>query len=207
LNCGAYPLLRSPLFNETEWTVTLPLLTTILFALTFVAEKILLWGRKKKSERDWDKSSLAVFDVSGVLSVPLGIILGFTDTGRIHKGYFLVSLLGIVLMLLGTALRWAAIFTLKRYFTVNVTILEDHHIVKRGLYKHLRHPSYTGLLLRYLGLGLSYANWLSLALIFLPLLFSVMYRMHVEESALLQTFGDEYEEYSRRVKRLIPKVY
>ena len=187
--------------------MTLSLLTTILFALTFVTEKILLRGRKKKSERDWDKSSLAVFDVSGVLSVPLGIILGFTDTGRIHQGYLLVSLSGIVLMLLGTALRWVAIFTLKRYFTVNVTILENHHIVKKGLYKHLRHPSYTGLLLRYLGLGLSYANWLSLALLFLPLLFSVLYRMRVEEAALLQTFGDEYEEYCRGVKRLIPRVY
>jgi len=187
--------------------VTLPLLTTILFAVTFVAEKILLWGRKKKSERDWDKYSLAVFDVSGFLSVPLGIILGFTDTGRIHKGYFLVSLTGIVLLLLGTTLRWTAIFTLKKYFTVNVTILENHQIVKKGLYKHLRHPSYTGLLLRYLGLGLSYANWLSLALIFLPLLLSVLYRMRVEESALLQTFGNEYEEYSKGVKRLIPKVY
>ena len=190
-----------------EWTVTLPLLTTILYALTFVAEKILLWGRKKKSERDWDKSSLAVFDVSGILSVPLGIILGFTETGRIHRGYLLVSLVGIVLLLLGTALRWAAIFTLKRYFTVNVTILENHQIVKKGLYKHLRHPSYTGLLLRYLGLGLSYANWLSLALIFLPLLLSVLYRIRVEESALVQTFGDEYEEYSKETKRLIPRVY
>lgn len=192
---------------NSEWTVTLPLLTTILYALTFVAEKILLWGRKKKSERDWDKSSLAVFDVSGVLSVPLGIILGFTDTGRIYKGYVLLSLVGIVLMLLGTALRWAAILTLKRYFTVNVAILENHQLVKKGLYKHLRHPSYTGLLLRYLGLGLSYANWLSLGLIFLPLLFSVFYRMRVEESALLQTFGNDYEEYSKGVKRLIPRVY
>jgi protein-S-isoprenylcysteine O-methyltransferase Ste14 len=187
--------------------VTLPLFTTILFALTFVAEKILLWGRKKKSERDWDQSSLAVFDVSGVLSIPLGIILGFTDTGRIHRGYLLVSLVGIVLLLLGTALRWAAIFTLKRYFTVNVTILENHQIVKKGLYKHLRHPSYSGLLLRYLGLGLSYANWLSLALVFLPLLLSVLYRIRVEESALVQTFGDEYEEYSKETKRLIPRIY
>jgi len=187
--------------------VTLRLLATILFALTFVAEKILLWGRKHKSERDWDKSSLAVFDISGVLSVPLGILLGFTDTGRIDRASLLISLAGIVLLLLGTALRWAAIFTLKRYFTVNVAILENHQIVKKGLYKHLRHPSYTGLLLRYLGLGLVYANWLSLALIFPPLLFSVLYRMRVEESALLQTFGKDYEEYSKGAKRLIPRVY
>lgn len=53
---------------------TLRLLTTILFALTFFAEKILLWGRKQPSQKDWDKSSLLIFDVTGVLSVPLGII-------------------------------------------------------------------------------------------------------------------------------------
>lgn len=185
----------------------LPLLTTILFALTFAAEKILLRGRKKESERDWDKSSLAVFDISGVLSVPAGIILGFTDVGRMHTGYAFISFSGIALLLLGTILRWVAILTLKRYFTVNVTILENHQIERKGLYKHLRHPSYTGLLLRYLGLGLAYANWLSVMLIFVPLLLATFYRMHVEEQALIETFGNEYVDYSRTAKRLIPKVY
>ncbi|MGH9879816.1 MAG: isoprenylcysteine carboxylmethyltransferase family protein, partial [Pyrinomonadaceae bacterium] len=95
-----------------------------------------------RSKTNWDKSSLWVFDVSGILSVPVGILLGYTSYGRLHTGYILTSFSGILLMLFGTALRWIAIRTLRDYFTVNVTIFEDHRIVKRGLYKYLRHPSY-----------------------------------------------------------------
>lgn len=121
----------------------LPIIATILYAVTFVAEKIFLRGHKVKSEIDWDKSSLLIFDLSGVLSVPVGIVLGFTNVGRIHPGYLLISSSGMVVMLLGTTLRWAAILTLRAYFTVNVTILENQQIVRRGLYRYLRHPSYT----------------------------------------------------------------
>ena len=183
-------------------------IATAIYAVTFIAEKAFLWGRRRtKSESDLDRSSLAVFDISGVLSVPAGIVLGFTDAGRMRAGEVPVALAGILLMLGGTALRWTAIATLREYFTVTVTIFEEHKIVRRGVYKYLRHPSYTGLLLRYLGFGLSFANWLSVALIFLPLVGAVLYRIHVEETALRQALGTEYLDYSRETKRLIPKIY
>jgi len=107
----------------------------------------------------------------------------------------------------GTAVRWAAIFTLKSYFTVNVSILEGQRIVRHGVYRVIRHPSYTGLLLRYLGFGLAFANWLSAALIFLPLCAATLYRIRVEEVALRERFGEEYLSYARATKRLIPGVY
>ena len=110
-------------------------------------------------------------------------------------------------MLLGTTLRWMAILTLRNYFTMNVTIFEDHQIVKHGLYKYLRHPSYSGLLVRYLGLGLAFGNWLSVLCLFVPLIGAVLYRIHVEEMALNQALGSQYAEYSRTTMRLIPKVY
>jgi protein-S-isoprenylcysteine O-methyltransferase len=187
--------------------MTLAVIAVVLFAVTFVVEKIMLRGHKVKSEKDWDQSSLLIFDAGGVLSVPIGIVLGFTDVGRIHTAYALISLLGIVVMLLGTALRWTAIRTLRNYFTVNVTILENHQIVRRGLYRYLRHPSYTGLLLRYFGFGLGLGNWLSVIFIFVPLLGAVLYRIRIEENALRQAFGRQYEEYARDTARLIPKIY
>lgn len=185
----------------------LPVIATVIFAVTFVAEKIMLWGHRAASEKNWDKSSLWVFDISGLLSVPVGIFLGYTNTGRIHTAYTLISLSGIVMMLLGTTLRWIAILTLRDYFTVNVTIFEDHQIVKHGLYKYLRHPSYLGLLVRYLGFGLAFGNWLSLLCIFTPLFGAVLYRIHVEEIALNQALGSRYAEYSKTTRRLIPKIY
>jgi len=185
----------------------LPVLAFIIYAVTFVAEKVFLWGRKVKTEVNWDRGSLIIFDVSGVLTVPAGIVLGFTDIGRMRAGAGFVEVLGIVLLVAGTAVRWLAVFTLKSYFTVNVSILEGQRIVRDGVYRVMRHPSYTGLLLRYLGFGLAFANWLSAALIFLPLCAATLYRIRVEEAALRERFGEEYASYSRTTKRLIPGIY
>jgi protein-S-isoprenylcysteine O-methyltransferase len=71
----------------------------------------------------------------------------------------------------------------------------------------LRHPAYTGSLVAHLGLGLSFSNWFSLSLSFVPYLMAAMYRMHVEEQALREAFDEEYIAYSRNTKRLIAKVY
>ena len=185
----------------------LPLLAVAIYGVTFVAEKILLRGRKVRTEVNWDRGSLAAFDVSGVLTVPAGVVLGFTGFGRMRAGAGLVEAAGILLLVAGTTLRWAAVFTLGSYFTVNVTILEGQRVVRRGLYRFVRHPAYAGLLLRYLGFGLAFANWLSAALIFLPLLGATLYRIRVEEAALRERFGEEYLSYARATKRLIPGVY
>ena len=177
------------------------------YVMTFVDEKLRLRGRKVKTAVNWDRGSLALFDVTGVLSVPAGIVLGFTAYGRVRACAAFVGALGLVLLVAGTALRRAAIRELWEYFTVNVSILEGQRVVRRGLYRLVRHPSYTGLLLRYLGFGLAFANWLSAALIFLPLLAATLYRVRVEEAALSEHFGEEYESYARDTKRLVPGLY
>jgi protein-S-isoprenylcysteine O-methyltransferase Ste14 len=183
----------------------LPTLALAFYCVTFVAEKILLRGRRVRTELD--RGSLAAYDVSGALSVPAGIVLGFTDYGRVRVGEPYVAALGLALLAAGTALRWAAIRALWQYFTVNVSILEGQRVVRRGLYGVVRHPSYTGLLLRYLGLGLAFANWLSAALVFLPLLCATLYRIRVEEQALRAHFGEEYAAYASATKRLVPGIY
>ncbi|MFL6257596.1 MAG: methyltransferase family protein, partial [Pyrinomonadaceae bacterium] len=179
----------------------LPMLTLAFYGVTFVAEKIFLRGRRVRTKLD--RGSLAAFDLSGVLSIPAGIVLGFTDYGRIRVFEPYVAVTGLLLMVAGTALRWAAIRALWNYFTVNVSILEGQHVVRQGLYGLVRHPSYTGLLLRYFGFGLAFANWLSAALVFLPLLCATVYRIRVEERALREHFGEEYAAYASVTKRLV----
>ena len=71
----------------------------------------------------------------------------------------------------------------------------------------MRHPSYTGMLLIFLAIGLNTKNWLGLAIIVLLPMAALLYRIHVEEQALQGAFGREYAEYSQRTKRLIPGVY
>ena len=185
--------------------MTIPIIATVIRGLWLIAEWIHSLNHKAEST-ERDKFSRAVWDVGTCIGV-VGVIVGYTDIGRIETGSSFLALGGVIAMCAGLAIRWAAICTLGKYFTRTVTIRNDHLIIQRGLYKHLRHPSYTGALIAQAGLGLAFTNCLSFLLIFAPILVAALYRMHVEEDALVQAFGSQYEEYAKRTKRLIPKVY
>jgi protein-S-isoprenylcysteine O-methyltransferase len=114
---------------------------------------------------------------------------------------------GVVLFLLALALRWYAIVYLGRYFTVNVAIAADHKLIDTGPYRYVRHPSYTGALLAFVGLGLCMANGLSLACLLIPVFTVFLRRMAVEEAALTRGLGEVYVSYMRRTKRLLPGLY
>ena len=114
---------------------------------------------------------------------------------------------GLALILVGIAIRWVAIATLKRYFTVDVAIASDHKVIQTGLYRIVRHPSYAGSLISSFGLGLAFTNWLSLVVVFAFALAGIAYRISVEEQALIGALGDDYREYAARTKRLIPGVF
>jgi protein-S-isoprenylcysteine O-methyltransferase Ste14 len=104
-------------------------------------------------------------------------------------------------------IRFAAIRTLGKFFTVDLAIKNDHRLIKNGLYKYIRHPSYTGSLLSFLGLGFSLNNWISLIVIFIPVLISFIYRIHIEEKLLIAQIGLAYTDYMKQTKRLIPLIY
>jgi protein-S-isoprenylcysteine O-methyltransferase Ste14 len=114
---------------------------------------------------------------------------------------------GLGLMVVGIVVRMKAIRTLARYFTVDVSIQEEHRLVDRGIYRTIRHPAYAGSLLSFLGLGMAFGNWLTLIVIFLPILFTFIYRMNIEERLLTAELGNQYIDYMKRTKRVIPGVY
>ena len=101
-------------------------------------------------------------------------------------------------------LRWTAVLSLGRLFTVDVAIHSDHTVVHSGLYRFMRHPSYTGLLIAFLGLGVFFRNWLSIFGLLVPITLAVMNRVRHEERALLRALGPEYADYCARTKRFIP---
>ena len=186
--------------------MTVAILATITRAMWFIAEIVHASRSKFKPARDWDRSSLKILMLAS-LTGPVGIIVGFTEAGHIRTKGNVLGAAGFVLLLAGISIRWLAIHNLGKYFTRTVTIMDDHRIVRSGLYRHLRHPSYAGYLLGNLGLGMAYSNWLTILIIFVPDLIASLYRIRIEEDALLENFGDEYFEYAKSRKRLIPKVY
>ncbi len=88
-----------------------------------------------------------------------------------------------------------------------MVIQEGHRVVAAGPYRLLRHPSYTGGLVAFLGAGIALDSWLSmLALVLIPLL-AVLVRIHVEEAELAAALGPEYTPYASRTRRLVPGLW
>jgi protein-S-isoprenylcysteine O-methyltransferase Ste14 len=114
---------------------------------------------------------------------------------------------GMTLFLAGFGMRRWSEMTLGRYFTFTVMTSAAQPVITSGPYRFVRHPGYTGVLLILLGSGLVTGNWIGLAgwvvLVTAPLL----YRIHVEENALLAAVGDRYRTYASCHKRLIPLVW
>jgi protein-S-isoprenylcysteine O-methyltransferase len=114
---------------------------------------------------------------------------------------------GVVLFLAGVALRWYSIFQLGRFFTVDVAIAQKHQLVDSGPYRLIRHPSYTGALLAFVGFGLALGSWLAILCLIIPITAAFLWRIHVEEKALINAMGGQYRDYMSRTKRLVPFLY
>jgi protein-S-isoprenylcysteine O-methyltransferase len=80
-------------------------------------------------------------------------------------------------------------------------------LIDTGPYRFIRHPSYTGALMLFFGLGLGIGSWLSVVIITIPMFFAFRWRMGIEETVLLEALGEPYRQYMKRTKRLVPLIY
>ena len=175
----------------------------------FVSEVLLTLTRRSRSKTGTkqDRSTLGIIWLVIAVSIMAGVFVAqnFRAAALPHGRMFANA--GVVLFVAGLILRWWAIITLGRFFTVDVTIEKDHQLVERGPFRIVRHPSYTGVLLAFVGLALSLRNWAALLVILIPIGAAFIHRMNVEEDALSRALGPRYAEYMKRTKRLVPSIY
>lgn len=117
----------------------------------------------------------------------------------------LVSIIGSSIAIFGVLMRIQAILTLKEHFDGLIQIKEEQKLIQSGLYKYFRHPSYTGSLIAYFGLGLASMNVLSFALLPTFLYFAYKQRIEIEEKVLVEGFGKDYILYQENTWALIPE--
>ena len=71
----------------------------------------------------------------------------------------------------------------------------------------MRHPSYTGMLLMVLGFGLCMGNIISFVVLMVPCTWVCLKRIRIEEEVLRHAFAQQYLDYMKATKRLIPFAY
>jgi protein-S-isoprenylcysteine O-methyltransferase len=164
--------------------------------------------RRRFSGRTADRGSFFGF----FICIPLALIIAFNAAThrpewRITPLQPALSWAGIGLMWAGMAFRLWAVLTLGAFFRTSVVVQEGHQLVTAGPYRWLRHPAYTGVIVTMVGLGLALGNWVSLlAMAALPTL-AIAWRVHVEERALAEQFGDAYRDFCKSRSAVIPLIW
>ena len=123
-------------------------------------------------KRDRGSGALIIFTV--LVSIVLALSLGYAGVGPLPDWVFYP---GIFLMLAGVLVRQWAIAVLGRLFSSTVRVAEDHRVVVKGPYRLVRHPSYTGVLITFIGLALAVQSWGALLVLIGVFSFSYGYRM------------------------------
>jgi protein-S-isoprenylcysteine O-methyltransferase Ste14 len=184
-------------------------ISLVLGLIYLVSEISLSATRRSRSAtgEKQDRGTLRVLWIVIMASVSAGVFVAQNwRAGALSHGREF-AYLGVALFATGLVFRWWAIITLGRFFTVDVTIEKDHELVERGPFRLVRHPSYTGVLLAFIGFALTLRNWAAIQIVLVPIFAAFVRRMNVEEEALRGALGDRYAEYMKRTKRLVPLVY
>ncbi len=178
-----------------------------VFLLTYAPEFSVIARSRPARGQKTDRGSMAVI----VLASWIGMLGAFSVAGIqafvITHGQKTWFVTGLVVLLCGSLLRRHCWRMLGKHFTGDVRASAEQPVIQQGAYRWVRHPSYTGGMLMYLGTGIALTNWLSVAIIALTGAAAYLYRVRVEEQALRANLGARYEEYMRRTKRFVPFVF
>jgi len=187
-------------------------LKIIFYIITFswiISEIVLSRMRKSDLENsidNYDKHSLIKIWTTILFSLTIGIFASRFSLGRIEILPY-QQIIGLILVVAGLVVRWNAILKLKESFTVDVSAKKDQKIIQDGVYKFVRHPSYSGSMLSFFGLSLMFTNVFTILIITVPIVLAFLHRIKIEEDVLTNVIGTEYIEYSRHTKKLIPFIY
>jgi protein-S-isoprenylcysteine O-methyltransferase Ste14 len=92
-------------------------------------------------------------------------------------------------------------------WSITLEVRESHRLVTQGVYRRIRHPMYSALLLYSIGQALALPNWVAGPSYLGAMGILCAFRVGAEERMMLETFGPEYAAYMAKTKRLVPGVW
>jgi protein-S-isoprenylcysteine O-methyltransferase Ste14 len=155
-----------------------------------------------------DRGSLLLVIVSVAAGVAGAFLVASDLPGAaIGADRWPVFVSGMVLLWVGIFIRQWSITMLGRFFTVDVRLQSGQTVIDRGPYRWVRHPSYSGMIITFVGMGLALGNWVSLAMLVVVPTAGLIFRIHVEERTLFDGLGEPYRRFAATRRRLFPGLW
>jgi protein-S-isoprenylcysteine O-methyltransferase Ste14 len=198
-------MLIMPLFLTSFEQTLLVSLVLLWFLLEIVGGGIIpMLRRSGGAVKRKDRGSKILISVSLFVSVYIAIMLVKNNIAMLPNWFFYP---GVFLMVIGILVRQWAIFVLGRFFTTTVSVQKNQNVVDYGPYRFIRHPAYSGLLIFGIGMFVALQSWGGILVMIVIFGLAIGYRIHVEEKVLVSELGDDYVQYMKKTKRLIPFVF
>jgi len=181
-----------------QMAIVLWYVLTLVWLIMWIGMK-----RAKKSETTWERAQ-------HIVPVLVSFWLLFerqwpTLNTRIMPEAPGILWAGVLLTALGVGVGVWARLSLGTNWSGMVTLKKDHELIRTGLYRWIRHPIYTGILVGFLGTELIKGQVRGL-LGFVILLLSFYFKARREENFLRQEFGEGFDEHARHTGMFLPKL-
>jgi protein-S-isoprenylcysteine O-methyltransferase Ste14 len=113
-----------------------------------------------------------------------------------------ISLAAASVWLIASAVR-----TLGKQWAVAARLVEGHKLITEGPYAFVRNPIYTGMLGMLIATGLAMEQWIATIVAVIIFFAGLVIRVRAEEKLLREAFGEEFDDYARRVPAVVPGIY
>ncbi|MHA2390355.1 MAG: methyltransferase family protein [Promethearchaeota archaeon] len=205
------------IYQNTFYIILVPEIYSIpIYVIYLITAYLLTLGDTLIRSIPEEKKAPKIFDIlilSMLLSSPFLLIGAFFENRLIISQILpfwdniIITYLGFSLYLSGGLLTIVARAQLGRFGTGELITEEDHQLFTQGVYKYIRNPMYSGALIATIGFCLVFRCIIILIGMFIY--YFLVFRMRIieEERILTEKFGEKFEDYKKRTKRLIPFLY
>ena len=204
-----YPNIFYILLVPEVYTVSiyvLYLLTNYIFALTDSLIRPLT--KERNPSKIYDFLIMVMFLLSPILLIAayfenkllISSILPFWDNLIVSYNGFVIYLSAGILVIVGRV-------QLGKFGSGELITEKDHKLYTEGVYKYIRNPMYSGALIAVIGFGLVFRSIITL--LFVSIFYFIVFKMRIdeEERLLHKAFGEEFTNYKKKSKKLIPFIY
>lgn len=193
---------HGPGYTFKDWPILVSFLPWVAFSM--------YWEWQSKNSAPAIKSESKASRAVHVVLTNLALLLIFWPSKFLSHRFLpdglTLKLLGIAAEVAGVALAIWARRILGRNWSGEITIKQDHELIRTGPYGSVRHPIYSGLLLMYAGTAIVSGQIHALLGLLLGII-AYLRKTRMEEQNLVNAFGNKYDVYREETSALLPGLY